>query len=83
MKPDDKWRCESCGMIVFSSELLCAASPFDGGDILHGCPNCKTVNDFRRACDHAGCTNYHTAGTPHPTGYKMHCHLHPPSKDAV
>lgn len=79
--PDDKWRCE-CGFLVFASELLTAPNPFDVEDTLHGCPLCKRVNALERACDEPGCGNLSCAGTPHPGGYKFHCHLHPP-KDGV
>jgi hypothetical protein len=82
MKRNDKWRCASCGMIVYDTEMLVAPSPFSDKDTVVGCPNCKAVDELERACDHMGCTNLSTAGTPYAAGYKFHCHHHPPSKDA-
>lgn len=63
-----KWLCKTCGHIM--SEPLEAKNPFDLDDIIHGCPECKTVGDLFQACQYAGCENEASGGHPGVYGYR-------------
>jgi hypothetical protein len=69
-----RWRCTECGWI--GSELLTAPNPFDPEDVICGCPECRSVDDFEPVCDEVGCDKDATSGWPSPTGYRWTCHNH-------
>jgi len=60
------------------SKCLTAQNPFEKDEIIHGCPECKTVESIRCACEHPGCWEPVTCGTPTRDGYKNTCGDHAP-----
>jgi hypothetical protein len=76
-QPNKPWGCENCKWIGPASALLTAPSPFDPSDTIVGCPQCKSVNEFRELCDEPGCQRTATSGWPSITqGYRRTCHVH-------
>lgn len=77
---EERWSCKEClKWIGATGELLTAPNPFDPDDTIYGCPQCKSIDSMIQVCDEPGCTSVASGGTPHPGGYKMHCHKHPPT----
>lgn len=71
-----KYRCNECGDYCEDKELLVATNPFDGEEMIYGCPQCKCVNEMVRVCDHAGCRDDATCGMPTEKVYKHLCGFH-------
>ena len=61
-----------------SDDVLKAPNPFDEGDVLWGCPECKAVNSIYLACDEPGCWERSACGMPTDTGYRSTCGKHRP-----
>lgn len=57
-----KCRCKICRWTGRPEQRLCAPSPFDAGDRLYGCPNCKTADSFEWLCDVGDCQREATCG---------------------
>lgn len=50
-------RCESCGHIFDTKELLVAKNPFSQDEEINGCPNCKECEpEFNLLCEAPGCS---------------------------
>lgn len=73
-----KYLCEQCGAQLHSDDLLEAKNPFDDTIDVLGCPQCKGIDCFLRACDEDGCWLPATNGAPTFSGYKNTCHYHVP-----
>jgi hypothetical protein len=69
--------CENCSWQGEVHELLTASNPFDDSTIW-GCPRCKSVDCFVRACDALECWAQSECGTPTPDGYRFTCSAHKP-----
>lgn len=78
----EKWRCKECDQICVTP--LSAVNPFDEGDVISGCPNCKDVNTLEQACQFDGCKQNASIGTPGGYAYRYFwsCHRHRPHKEA-
>lgn len=76
MTHDAKWCCDDCGEVMLESEVLKALSPFDSGQMLWGCRNCKVVGDMTELCDEPGCELEAHCGWPSPDGYRRTCGAH-------
>jgi hypothetical protein len=74
-----KWICQECNLI--STEFLTAPSPFDPADTVIGCPHCHAVNAIVQVCEHDGCKQIATCGSPTPEGYIRTCGQHFPGRD--
>lgn len=70
--------CGSCHWVGWYADLLTAINPFNADDIIHGCPHCREVAEFRAICDEPGCVKYVECGTPTLGGYRSTCHEHAP-----
>lgn len=64
-----------CGWAGHETEMLSAPDPFNVGDMLYACPNCKDQS-LVLACDEDGCNEQATCGTPTPAGYRSVCSKH-------
>lgn len=73
-----KVRCEECDWHGEESEILTAKNPFDETETINGCPNCKSVDSIRVACDEPGCFEFSSCGTPTDNGYRQTCGKHAP-----
>lgn len=70
--------CLECKWVGSLEDLLTAPNPFDSGDVIYGCPKCKSVDCFVVACDEKGCWEPRTCGTPTATVYRQTCGKHRP-----
>jgi hypothetical protein len=70
--------CAECRWRGDAKQLLTETNPFDTGDEIYGCPQCRTVGRFETVCDEPGCWRVVGAGTPTPTGYRLTCWEHRP-----
>jgi hypothetical protein len=72
-----KWACKNCDWRGVQSSILRAANPFDAGDIVCGCPQCKSVDSFTEICDEPRCEKEATCGwKPKDAPYRRTCHVH-------
>jgi hypothetical protein len=72
-----KWACKDCDWRGTQKMLLKAPNPFDAGDIICGCPQCKAVDNFTNICDEPGCDKEATCGwKPKGAPYRRTCHKH-------
>lgn len=71
-----RWYCEECRTVHAADKLLTAPNPFDGSDIIHGCPQCKSIDHFALLCDVPKCQQITTCGWPSPDGYRQTCYTH-------
>ena len=73
-----RWLCNECGHV--SETYLTAPSPFDSGDTIAGCENCKEVNSMEAAC--WKCDRPGTIGTPASTEFRYinTCFEHNPER---
>ncbi len=77
----DKYVCRECDAHMQEDAIMWADNPFDPGDKITGCTNCKAVESLRRACDEKGCWRPVSCGTPTPyDGYRNTCGSHVPIK---
>ena len=67
-----------CNWTGVESEILTAESPFEKGEIISACPECKEINTIVYACDEPGCWKQATCGTPTENGYRNTCGKHAP-----
>lgn len=74
MKNSDRWLCDDCGAVTATEALLVAPNPFDSDDICHGCPACRGIDQFVRACDF--CDERSCTGGMTPSGYAYLCADH-------
>jgi hypothetical protein len=69
--------CTECNWHGDSTDLLRAENPFDPGDTIHACPNCKTVDGtYQAACDEPDCWKEANCGVVTENGYKHVCGGH-------
>lgn len=74
---NDKWRCTECDHICTEATMLEAPNPFCDTAAVHGCPECKAVEQFTRACDIEGCAQDASCGGPSNDGiYRITCGKH-------
>ena len=59
-------------------QALEAPNPFEPGETILGCPDCKAVETIYLACDEPDCWEQSTCGTPTPTGCRRTCGKHVP-----
>jgi hypothetical protein len=76
MTEDDKLLCSECHKRLRVAEILHAISPFDAGDDIAGCPQCKAINAELPVCDEPGCWELVTQGCPTTDGYRTTCREH-------
>lgn len=72
----DKYVCTMCGEKIYDNQFLVAPNPFKPSFEIHGCPKCKSVGDYYRACDNKDCWLESTSGINTPTGYLNLCGKH-------
>jgi len=62
--------------------MLTAPNPFDEGDILYACPNCKEIGSVVVCCDEPDCNQPANCGTPTKVDgqavYRNTCSKHRP-----
>ena len=66
-----------CGWHGTVDDVLKSPSPFDDEE-LWACPNCKSVESLKLACDEPDCWKAVECGAPTPEGYKSTCSEHAP-----
>ena len=71
-----RFKCKQCDEIVLQREILEAPNPFDDHDILHGCPECRSVDSFQLVCETDGCKQIAECGVNTQDGYKCLCAQH-------
>ena len=54
---NNRIRCTTCKWIGKNDDLLTGVNPFDKGDIVYGCPICKTIGEYEYEvlCEVEGC----------------------------
>ncbi len=73
--------CTECKWQGTVSQVLTAPNPFaTPGETIQGCPDCKTPECFRMACDVPGCWQLVSCGTPTKAGYRHTCSTHRPKE---
>lgn len=79
MNPLDKRACENsrCGWTGTVSDLLVADDPFNPGDKIFACPQCRQYL-IHTCCDEPGCFNQDTCGWLPADGmaYRRTCYTH-------
>jgi len=77
-----KVRCDNhrCTWHGQDSEQLSAVNPFDAGDKIYACPECKEIGSVVVACDEPDCWRAVSCGTPTLTGYRTTCGEHRPKE---
>lgn len=80
----DKWLCTNrrCHWVGPTSGLLSAPDPFNEGQTLHACPECRDSSSLAAACDEPGCAKPVSCGTPTEAGYRNTCYEHMPKEKA-
>jgi len=73
-----KARCKECSWVGDTDELLCGENPFKSGNIIYGCPQCKSIGSDVPCCDEDGCLSMATCGASTSEGYRQTCHKHYP-----
>ena len=53
-----------CGFHGLKDSFLIAPDPFNEGDTLMACPECRSDDNVRLACDEQDCWKEATCGTP-------------------
>ena len=75
----DKAKCKECYWKGRDHEVLRAENPFELGDFVQGCPQCKSVNTIECVCDEPKCWLHVSCGTPIKDGsYRSTCGQHAP-----
>lgn len=78
-----KYTCKDCHAKLQDGDLLSAPNPFEPAESnIWGCPKCKGVDCFTRACEEEDCWQDATCGTPYTGGYKWSCYKHKPASEA-
>lgn len=70
-----EWRCRWSGP---ESEALRAPDPFNEGDTLVACPQCREQT-LHTCCYEPKCTSEASCGTPTADGYRWTCGKHEPN----
>ncbi len=70
--------CKECGWKGEANQLLTGNNPFAPDEIVFGCPECKSVDCHRPACDTENCWSCVTCGIMTPDGYRSTCSRHMP-----
>lgn len=68
----------TCGWRGGYSEVLVAENPFEKGESITACPNCREIESIVAACDEPDCWSGASCGTPTDNGYRWTCHAHRP-----
>jgi hypothetical protein len=72
--------CDECGWHGNNPESVMIPMYANRDEAIDVCPKCRCVkSSLSVCCEEPGCKNEASCGTPHQTGYKRHCHLHPPN----
>lgn len=71
-----KCKCLECDWLGPDTEVLVAVNPFDAEDQISGCPQCKSVETLRVACDVPGCDELASCGWNDATGRRTTCGQH-------
>jgi hypothetical protein len=71
----NKWKCTECSAIYKDGEWLDGKNPFDG-EVITGCPGCKSIDSFEGVCAVADCEQVATCGLPRAEGYLVCCGEH-------
>ena len=78
MSDQSKFVCTECGWHGDTGTVLRAPDPFNAGNELIACAECREQT-MRRCCDEPGCWEQATCGTPTPAGYRLTCGKHVPA----
>lgn len=70
-----EYRCKWKGM---DKQLLRGVNPFAQGEMIYGCPLCKSIDSSQPACDEPDCWEPATCGTSTLDGYRHTCGTHAP-----
>jgi DNA-directed RNA polymerase subunit RPC12/RpoP len=62
--------CTECGARVETADVLTAPNPFDPDDTISACPECRSIEQFARACTVPDCKNTVGCGVPGALGYR-------------
>ena len=74
--------CDECGWHGNNPESVMIPMYANRDEAIDVCPKCRCVkSSLSVCCEEPGCKNEASCGTPHQTGYKRHCHLHPPNRE--
>lgn len=73
-------KCTECGWKGTINEELEAPNPFDPGELIYGCPHCKSINTCVGVCMVKKCWEYTSCGTPTKIGYLHTCGKHKPKE---
>jgi hypothetical protein len=77
MSEHEKWRCKECDHVCTNATMLTAPNPFNSEWVIHGCPECKAVDQLVAACAAEGCYADASCGCTHKDGvYRHTCHRH-------
>lgn len=79
MNPTDKRRCLShrCNWRGSVADVLRGNHPFDSGEVVVGCPQCRQIGTLSSVCDEPGCWDFASCGWPQPDGgYRFTCYAH-------
>lgn len=73
-----KWKCQEfrCGWHGDESAILQAPDPFNDGEVIAACPECREVGTLVSGCDEPGCTEIGSCGWPSEAGYRRTCGAH-------
>ena len=77
---DRKIVCIQCDWCGSPDETLKDFNPFNLDEKIHGCPQCKSIDEFRIACDEPGCDQTVECGTNTKDGYRATCLKHRPDQ---
>lgn len=53
-----KVRCNNCGAVTNRHDLLFANNPFKDDELIEGCPECASANNFTELCEKGDCDGY-------------------------
>jgi hypothetical protein len=73
-----KVECKECHWQGQLSQVLKAENPFEPGQEIHGCPECRSPCSFEYCCEWHDCWKPASSGTPSKDGYKHTCFDHRP-----
>ena len=65
-----------CGWKGTDEDVLKAPNPFEEGEEMWACPECRDYDSLVTPCDFEGCWNESTCGTNTDEGYKRLCGNH-------
>lgn len=73
---DARWLCPRCEQVYAEASILRAEDPFNRGDEITACPECRVAEGLLLACDVDGCSERHTTGWQTDDGYRFTCAKH-------